>query len=222
MDFQTIWTCNLGITVTVSNGKEEPQPSGMLSNKWKAWFSKNFTGVLVGKGTTSGQQTGGKITRWLRFEVPYENITTGFIISENMDLTYSSDELNSAALALYESDLAESVDTKATIKLTLVDAILIYAKWQEVRDINSFGLANAVALPANEREARFPFMVAEFNENPGMTPQEVLDRFEAQTQNKLIKAGKIEARRSRIKREIAAAATQAEKEAAAVATWDDI
>lgn len=216
MDFNIIWECDIGTTINVSDGIPEPSPKGMLSVPWKIWFSRNFTGTITNKYTSNN-------VRYIQAQVTnYGDRHPTYTLSELMKLTFSSNKLNTAALIVYEPVLLEQVDAKATVKMPLMDALLIYAKWQEVRDINDFGLSNAVALPANEREARFPFMVAEFNENPGMTPQEVLDRFTTQTQNKLIKAGKIEARRSKIIRDIAAATTQAEKEAAANTSWDDI
>lgn len=214
MDFNIIWECDIGTTVTVSNGEVEPQPSEMLNKKWRIWYSKNFTGTITDKFTDT--------IRYIQFQIIHPTSEARFTLSEPMNLTYSSDELNAAALTVYEEALITQVNQKAIIKIPTIEALLIYAKWQEVKDVNEFGIANVIALPAAEREARFPFMVAEYTENPGLTPQDVLDRFTLQTEAKLIKVGKIEARRSRIIREIEAATTQADKETAANTSWDDI
>lgn len=215
MKFNIIWECDIGTEVSVSNGKPEPQPAIMSNKSWREWFSHNFTGTIAQKGGTS--------RRWIRFEIIISsNITGGYTIYEDLKQDFYSSNLNTTALALYQQELRALIDTKAQGKITPIDALLIYAKWQEVRDINATGLPAIQAMSAAEREARFPFFSAELVEDPSITPAEVLSRFTSQTTTKIAKAAAIEARRSHINRLITAAATQAEKEAAASTSWDDI
>lgn len=214
MRFETLWNCDLGATVTVENGW--PQPAALDGPTYRRWQAQNFTGVLSGKGTDARG-------RWLSFDItPAPGVVVTRTLWEGYGHRFATSGLSASALAAYAEELLEGVDGEAGGQLSLIDGLLLYAKWQEVRDINSIGLAGVQALTVAEREARFPFLTAELNENPALTGQQAVDRFTAQTTNKIARAARIEARRSRIARLLAAANTQEGLETAVATGWTGV
>lgn len=209
MKFDTIWNCDYGSTVTVSNGWVQPDDlKSAIGLRWKKF---NFTGVFSGKGT-------GKYGRYLEFTMG----TARRKVWDDFDYEFTTTELTSSAFTEYDQELFLKLENLIQSKISAIDALIIYAKWQEIRDIDAIGFPAVQAMTQQEREARFPFLSAELTENPGMTQLEAYNDFAAETSTKMAKAAKAEARRARLKDIIAAATTQAEKDAAANTSWDDI
>lgn len=190
MKFDTIFLVEIGETIIVSDNA--PMPAQESSKAFKAWKSKNFTGILKEKGGISPN-------RWVKIE--FENAPEVFVaytIEENSTLIFNAENLVGDSLEAYKQECISSVRHCAEHSCQELNIQLVLAVNSEIQKVVNINSLNP---------QQFPILSAFINDS-NLSPQEVVDSLTLENETAMSQIAQVELKRRNTLSSLSAATTK--------------